>query len=106
MSATPGDFDVIRAEVRRLCDKYGNEYWRGLEPDRYPEEFVGELTRQGWLAALIPEEYGGMGGGVLELCSVVEEISRACGGMGVGYAVNALGSFPNSVAGPDVQQQR
>ena len=32
--------DVIRTEVRRLCDKYGNEYWRSLEPNRYPEEFV------------------------------------------------------------------
>ncbi len=47
MSATPEDFDVIRSEVRRLCDRYGNEYWRGLEPDRYPEEFVAELTAQG-----------------------------------------------------------
>ncbi len=51
--------DVIRTEIRRLCDKYGNEYWRGLEPDQYPEEFVSELTAQGWLGALIPSEYGG-----------------------------------------------
>ena len=57
----PDDFAVIRTEVRRLCDKYGNEYWRGLEPDRYPEEFVADLTRHGWLAALIPEQYGGGG---------------------------------------------
>lgn len=47
--------DEIRAEVRRLCDKYGNEYWRGLEPSSYPEEFVGELISQGWLGSLIPE---------------------------------------------------
>ena len=43
----PDDFAVIRTEVRRLCDKYGNAYWRGLEPDRYPEEFVADLTRHG-----------------------------------------------------------
>jgi len=55
------DYEVIRTEVRRLCDKYGNEYWRGLEPDTYPTEFVTELTTQGWLGALIPEEYGGGG---------------------------------------------
>ena len=53
------DLDVIRSEVRRLCDKYGNEYWRSLEPSTYPEEFVTELTAQGWLGALIPTEYGG-----------------------------------------------
>ena len=55
------EYESIRTEVRRLCDKYGNEYWRGLEPDRYPAEFVDELTAQGWLGALIPEEYGGGG---------------------------------------------
>ena len=51
-TASAGDFDMIRVEVRRLCDKYGNAYWRSLEPDRYPEDFVAELTAQGWLGAL------------------------------------------------------
>ncbi|MCY4663931.1 MAG: acyl-CoA dehydrogenase family protein, partial [Acidimicrobiaceae bacterium] len=59
--AAAEDFEMIRTEVRRLCDRYGNAYWRGLEPDRYPEEFVAELTQQGWLGALIPEGYGGGG---------------------------------------------
>jgi butyryl-CoA dehydrogenase len=54
----------------------------------------------------IPQEYGGMGGGVLDLCIVVEEFSRACGGMGVGFAVNALGSFPIIVGGTDEQKER
>ena len=54
----------------------------------------------------IPEQYGGAGGSVLELCLVVEEFSRACGGMGVGYAVNALGSFPILVAGTEEQRER
>ena len=79
MSASTDDFDVIRTEVRRLCDKYGNEYWRGLEPDRYPEEFVAELTAQGWLSALIPEQYGG-GGLSLSGASVILEEIAASGG--------------------------
>ena len=46
MIGTNPDFDIIRTEVRRLCDKYGNEYWRSLEPDRYPTEFVADLSKQ------------------------------------------------------------
>jgi len=76
---TDEQHDVIRVEVRRLCDKYGNEYWRGLEPSTYPEEFVSELTSQGWLGALIPEEYGG-GGLSLGGASVILEEIAASGG--------------------------
>ena len=75
----PEEYEPIRAEVRRLCDRFGNEYWRGLEPDRYPEEFVAELTRSGYLGALIPEEYGGGGLPLAGACVILEEIS-ACGG--------------------------
>ena len=57
----PPELDEIRAAVRELCEGFPGEYWRGLEPDRYPEEFVRALTEHGWLAALIPEEYGGAG---------------------------------------------
>ena len=69
------DHDLIRSEIRRLCEAYGNEYWRWLEPDRYPEEFVAELTRQGWLGALIPEEYGGGGLSLAGASVILEEIS-------------------------------
>ncbi len=71
--------EVIRAEVRRLCDKYGNEYWRGLEPNRYPEEFVADLTAQGWLGSLIPEEYGGGGLSLGGASVILEEISASGG---------------------------
>lgn len=71
--------DVIRTEVRRLCDKYGNEYWRSLEPNTYPDEFVAELTTQGWLAALIPEEYGGGGFSLGGASVILEEISASGG---------------------------
>jgi acyl-CoA dehydrogenase len=73
------EFESIRTEVRRLCDKYGNEYWRGLEPDTYPEAFVDELTRQGWLGALIPEEYGGGGLSLAGACVILEEIAASGG---------------------------
>ena len=52
----------IREEIRKLCRKYPDEYWRKLDKDdEYPEHFVQELTDAGWLAALIPEQYGGSG---------------------------------------------
>jgi len=54
----------------------------------------------------IPKEYGGGGAGVLDLCLVVEQLSRACGGIGVAYAVNALGSFPIIVGGTDEQKEK
>jgi acyl-CoA dehydrogenase len=73
------EYESLQAEVRRLCDKYGNEYWRGLEPDRYPTEFVDDLTRQGYLGALIPEEYGGGGLPLAGACVILEEIAASGG---------------------------
>ena len=78
--------DVIRAEVRRLCAKYGNEYWRSLEPSTYPEEFVAELTTQGWLGSLIPEEYGGGGISLGGASVILEEISASGGNPGACHA--------------------
>jgi acyl-CoA dehydrogenase len=63
--------------VRQLCGKFPGEYWRALEPDRYPEEFIGALTEHGWLAALIPEEYGGAGLPLAAACVILEEIAAA-----------------------------
>ena len=71
------EFDDIRAGVRAVCDRFDGEYWRGLEPDRYPSEFVDELTRQGWLAALIPTEYGGGGLSITGASVIMEEIARS-----------------------------
>ena len=50
------EYDDLRSAVREVCDRFPGEYWRGLEPDRYPEEFVAALTDAGYLGALIPEE--------------------------------------------------
>ena len=80
------DVDAIRGAVRALCSGFPGEYWRGLEPDRYPEEFVRELTRQGWLAALIPEDYGGSGLSLGEASVILEEISASGGNPGACHA--------------------
>ncbi len=76
------------------------------EVQEYPWEVQKAIKEAGLSGVWIPEEYGGLGGGVLDLCIVVEEFSRACGGMGVAFAVNALGSFPILVGGTDEQKQR
>ena len=73
----PPELDEIRAAVRELCAGFPGEYWRGLEPDSYPEEFVAALTEQGWLAVLIPEEYGGAGLSLTAASVILEEINAA-----------------------------
>jgi len=70
----------LRASARDLCARFPDEYWRRIEWERlYPEEFVRTLTEAGYLAALIPEEYGGLGLGVSEASLVLEEINRSGG---------------------------
>ncbi len=70
----------LRTAVREICAGFPDSYWRQLDADRgYPEEFVKVLTDAGFLAALIPEEFGGSGLGVLEASIILEEINRAGG---------------------------
>jgi acyl-CoA dehydrogenase len=71
------DLEEIRAGVRELCSGFPGEYWRELEPDGYPDEFVSALTRDGWLAALIPEEYGGAGLSLSAASVIMEEINAS-----------------------------
>ena len=79
--------EEIRRSVREVCEQYPDEYWRELDRDRrYPEEFVEALTRSGWLSALIPEEYGGMGLGVTEAAIILEEINRSGANAGACHA--------------------
>ncbi len=73
-------FPEIREPVRALCGRYTGEYWRRLDEAReYPEEFVAALTKAGWLAALIPSDYGGAGLGITEASVILEEINRTGG---------------------------
>ncbi len=84
--STPDDLREIRSAVRGICDRYPGEYWRGLEPDTYPTEFVQALTEQGWLAVLIPEEYGGAGLGLAAASVILEEINATGGNAGACHA--------------------
>ena len=77
------EFQDIRDAVRALCAEFPDEYHRKIDEARgYPEEFVEALTRAGWMAALIPEEYGGSGLGLTEASVIMEEINRAGGNSG------------------------
>ncbi len=73
------EYDDLRSAVREVCDRFPGEYWRGLEPDRYPEEFVAALTAAGYLGALIPEEYGGGGATLTEASIILEEVAASGG---------------------------
>jgi acyl-CoA dehydrogenase len=76
------EFADIREGVRALCAKFPGEYWRALDRDRaYPTEFVAALTEAGYLAALIPEEYGGSGLNLGAAAAILEEV-HASGGNG------------------------
>ncbi|MGB6008899.1 acyl-CoA dehydrogenase family protein [Castellaniella sp.] len=78
-----GHHQDIRDAIRDLCAQFGDEYFRRVDEQRgYPAEFVDALTQAGWLAALIPEEYGGSGLGLTEASVIMEEINRAGGNSG------------------------
>ncbi len=71
---------ALKAAVAELCKKYPPEYWRALDAKReYPDAFVNELTKAGYLAALIPHEYGGAGLGMVEGAIILEEINHSGG---------------------------
>src|SRR4249920_3152338 len=76
-------FQDIREAVRDLCAGFPPEYFRRIDDERgYPEAFVDALTKAGWMAALIPQEYGGSGLGLKEASVIMEEINRAGGNSG------------------------
>ena len=67
----------LREEIRKVCQDFSDPYWREVDAKgEYPEAFVAKLTELGWLAALIPEEYGGIGLGITEASIILEEINR------------------------------
>ena len=79
--------DELRQSVRAVCSKYPDSYWRELDAKlAYPEEFVNDITQNGFLAALIPEEYGGSGLGITEASIILEEINRSGGNAGACHA--------------------
>jgi acyl-CoA dehydrogenase len=80
MSSHAEQFTEIRDAIRDLCKQFPDEYFRKIDEARvYPEAFVNALTEAGWMAALIPQEYGGSGLSLTEASVIMEEINR-CGG--------------------------
>lgn len=82
-TSAPNDHDDLRQALRALCAGFGPEYHRThAQNGTYPVEFIDALTRDGWLAAMIPESYGGAGLGLTEASIVMEEINRGGGNAG------------------------
>jgi acyl-CoA dehydrogenase len=105
VTRTDEELAEIRSAVRELCARYPGEYWRRLEPSTYPTEFVDELTRSGWLAALIPEEFGGAGLSLTAASVILEEINRSGGNSGACHAqMYVMGTVLRF--GTDEQKQR
>ncbi len=103
---TPAQLE-IRRKARHIAETFARP--KAAEYDRtgaYPHDVMKEIARAGFMGIWIPKEYGGGGCGVFETCLVVEELSRACGGLGVAYSVNALGSFPIILGGNAEQKKK
>src|SRR5260370_14916486 len=85
----------IRESVRAVCAKFPGEYWRALDRERaYPTEFVAALTQAGFLAALIPEEYGGSGLSMAAAAAIMEEIQASgCNGAACHAQMYTMGTL-------------
>jgi acyl-CoA dehydrogenase len=96
----------LRVDVRALCVGFGNEYWRELDRQRaYPERFIRTLTKSGYLSALIPAKYGGLGLGVTEASIILEEINRSGGSSAACHAqMYIMGAL--ALHGSEEQRQR
>jgi acyl-CoA dehydrogenase len=83
----PDHIEALRAQIRALCARFPDAYWRELDARReYPEAFVQALTDEGWLAALIPTAYGGLGLGLQEAAAILQEINQQGGYAGPAHA--------------------
>ena len=79
----PDQYQEMREALRDLCSRYDSAYWQQVDHERgYPEAFVNAITEAGWLAALIPEQYGGSGLGLAEASVIMEEINLSGGNAG------------------------
>ncbi|CAB4329519.1 unannotated protein [freshwater metagenome] len=97
--------DDLRSAISAVCADYPGEYWRSLEPDKYPEEFVSTLTKNGWLSVLIPEEFGGGGATLTEASIILEEISASGGNPSACHAqMYVMGTLLRH--GSDAQKQQ
>ncbi|MDH3943158.1 MAG: acyl-CoA/acyl-ACP dehydrogenase [Anaerolineae bacterium] len=103
---TTKEQERIRSAIRDICRDFPGEYWQELDAQRrYPEKFVKIMTEGGWLAALIPEEYGGIGVGTVEASIILEEIHHSGGNAAACHAqMYIMGTLLRH--GSDQQKQR
>ena len=100
------DREQMRSQVAALCARFPGEYWREKDRAReYPGEFVAALTEGGWLACLVPEEYGGSGLGLIEAAAILEEIhATGCNGAAAHAQIYTMGTVLRH--GSDAQKSR
>jgi butyryl-CoA dehydrogenase len=97
--------------IRQLCNQIAQEKIKPIaaeldETEEFPHATMKILSQSDLFGLYIPQEYGGMGAGVLELCIATEELSAACGGIAVCFAASALGTFPILLFGTDEQKKK
>ena len=90
---------IAREKIAPVAAKYD-------QSEEFPWEIIKIMAQSDLFAIFVPAEYGGTGGGVLDLCIATEELSRACGGIAVCYAASALGTFPIILFGSEAQKKK
>ncbi len=101
------DQQMIRDTARQIAEKRIVPVRAELdEKEQFPTEIIKVLAQADMFGLFIPEEYGGLGKGALELCIAVEELSRACLGVSTSYAANALGTYPILLFGTEEQKKK
>ena len=97
----------IRSLAQEVCEKELRPHVFEMdESEEYPEKFIRMLGSLGFLGVYLPEEYGGLGKGVLSLILVMEEIAKVCPGTAAAFGVNALGTMPILISGTGDQKQK
>ena len=104
-------FDETQQEIRELMAQIAEKYVKPErarldEEEEFPGEIMKHLAQSDMMGIYVPEEYGGFGGGCVELCIATEELSKVCGGVAVSYAANALGAYPIMLYGNDEQKKK
>src|SRR6266446_3325668 len=91
--------DIAQKKIKKVREHYD-------KTEEYPWEIVEELKKADLFGVYIPQEYGGLGGGAMELVLVVEELSKACGGIALTVAATALGAYPIMLYGNEEQKKK
>jgi butyryl-CoA dehydrogenase len=100
-----------QVEIKKLARRIAEEKILPVrarldEASEFPHDLMKEFAKAGFNGVYIPVEYGGSGGGVLDMCLIVEELSRVCGGVGVCYAANGLAAYPIILGATEEQKKR